>query len=44
MRLVEKHADGTWGSPRELLLLIKLDDTMNTLAHEWCPMVTPDGK
>ena len=23
---------------------VKLDDTINTPAHEWCPMVTPDGK
>jgi hypothetical protein len=21
-----------------------MDNTINTPAHEWCPMVTPDGK
>ena len=32
-----RQADGTWAD------FVKLDDTINTPAHEWCPMVTPDG-
>jgi hypothetical protein len=31
-------ADGSYAD------FVKLDDTINTPAHEWCPMVTPDGK
>ena len=30
--------DGSWGKP------IHLGDVINTDAHEFCPMVTPDGK
>lgn len=33
-----RRADGTYAD------FVKLDDTINTPAHEWCPMVTPDGK
>lgn len=33
-----RRADGSWSE------LIRLDDTINTSDHEWCPMVTPDGK
>jgi Tol biopolymer transport system component len=33
-----RQADGMWAD------FVKLDDTINTPAHEWCPMVTPDGK
>jgi Tol biopolymer transport system component len=33
-----RQADGTWAG------FVKLDDTVNTPAHEWCPMVTPDGR
>jgi hypothetical protein len=33
-----RREDGSWGD------LIRLDDTINTPDHEWCPMVTPDGK
>lgn len=33
-----RRADGRWSD------LIRLDDTINTPDHEWCPMVTPDGK
>jgi hypothetical protein len=33
-----RRADGSWTD------LIRLDDTINTSDHEWCPMVTPDGK
>lgn len=33
-----RRIDGTWED------FVKLDDTFNTPAHEWCPMVTPDGK
>jgi len=33
-----RRADGSWSD------LIRLDDTINTSDHEWCPMVTPDGK
>ena len=33
-----RRADVSWSD------LIRLDDTINTSDHEWCPMVTPDGK
>ena len=33
-----RQAGGTWTD------FVKLDDTFNTPAHEWCPMVTPDGR
>ncbi len=33
-----RRADGTYTD------FVRLDDTFNTPAHEWCPMVTPDGK
>ena len=33
-----RREDGSWGD------LIRLDDTVNTPDHEWCPMVSPDGK
>jgi hypothetical protein len=33
-----RQSDGTWGQP------VTLGDTVNTAHHEWCPMVTPDGK
>jgi hypothetical protein len=33
-----RRTDGSWTD------LIRLDDTINTSSHEWCPMVTPDGK
>jgi hypothetical protein len=33
-----RRPDGSWSD------LIRLDDTINTPDHEWCPMVTPDGK
>jgi hypothetical protein len=33
-----RRADGRWGE------LVHLGDTINTEHHEWCPMVTPDGK
>lgn len=33
-----RRADGTWED------FVKLDDTINTQHHEWCPMITPDGK
>jgi len=33
-----KHAEGGWGE------LISLGAQFNTEHHEWCPMVTPDGK
>jgi len=33
-----RQPDGSWGE------LISLGDRVNTAAHEWCPMVTPDGK
>ena len=33
-----RQSDGTYAD------FVKLDDTFNTPAHEWCPMVTPDGK
>lgn len=33
-----RRADGTWED------FVRLDDTVNTPHHEWCPMVTPDGK
>jgi hypothetical protein len=33
-----RQADGTWTD------FVRLDDAFNTPAHEWCPMVTPDGK
>jgi hypothetical protein len=33
-----RQPDGKWGE------LINLGDGVNTAAHEWCPMVTPDGK
>jgi hypothetical protein len=33
-----RRSDGTWGE------LINLGDRLNTEHHEWCPMVTPDGK
>lgn len=33
-----RQADGTYAD------FVEMDDTINTPAHEWCPMVTPDGK
>jgi len=33
-----RQPNGSWGE------LINLGDRVNTAAHEWCPMVTPDGK
>jgi hypothetical protein len=33
-----RREDGSWGD------LIRLDDTINTPDHEWCPMLTPDGR
>jgi hypothetical protein len=33
-----RHPDGAWGQP------VSLGDQINTEHHEWCPMVTPDGK
>ena len=33
-----RRADGTYAE------FVELDNTINTPAHEWCPMVTPDGK
>jgi hypothetical protein len=33
-----RRDDGTWED------FVRLDDTINTPNHEWCPMVTPDGK
>jgi hypothetical protein len=33
-----RQADGRYAD------FVELDDTINTPAHEWCPMVTPDGK
>lgn len=33
-----RRADGSWSD------LIRLDDTINTPDHEWCPMVTRDGR
>jgi hypothetical protein len=33
-----RQPDGSWGELRNL------GDRVNTAAHEWCPMVTPDGK
>jgi len=33
-----RQPDGSWGD------LINLGDKINTEHHEWCPMVTPDGK
>jgi hypothetical protein len=33
-----RRADGTWED------FVRLDDTINTQHHEWCPMITPDGK
>lgn len=33
-----RRADGGWGE------LVSLGPTINTMHHEWCPMVTPDGK
>lgn len=33
-----RRADGSWTA------LIRLDDTINTPDHEWCPMITPDGQ
>jgi hypothetical protein len=33
-----RRADGSWSD------LIRLDDAINTSDHEWCPMVTPDGR
>lgn len=33
-----RQSDGSWGE------LINLGDRVNTASHEWCPMVTPDGK
>lgn len=33
-----RQGDGTWTD------FVRLDDTFNTPAHEWCPMVTPDGR
>jgi hypothetical protein len=33
-----RRADGTWED------FVRLDDTINTPHHEWCPMVTPDGR
>lgn len=33
-----RRPDGSWSD------LIRLDDTVNTPAHEWCPMITPDGR
>lgn len=33
-----RRAGGGWTD------LVRLDDTVNTPDHEWCPMVTPDGR
>lgn len=33
-----RQVDGSWGE------LVSLGDKFNTKHHEWCPMVTPDGK
>jgi hypothetical protein len=33
-----RHHDGSWGEP------IHLGDVINTADHEFCPMVTPDGR
>jgi hypothetical protein len=33
-----RRADGTYAD------VVEMDNTINTPAHEWCPMVTPDGK
>jgi hypothetical protein len=33
-----RRGDGSWGEP------IHLGDMINTADHEYCPMVTPDGK
>jgi hypothetical protein len=33
-----RRGDGSWTD------LVRLDGTINTPDHEWCPMVTPDGK
>lgn len=33
-----RRSDGRWGEP------VPLGDAINTDAHEFCPMVTPDGK
>ena len=33
-----RQADGSWSAP------VNLGDTVNTTDHEFCPMVTPDGK
>jgi hypothetical protein len=33
-----RRPDGTWAD------FVRLDDSINTAHHEWCPMVTPDGK
>jgi WD40-like Beta Propeller Repeat len=33
-----RRADGSWTD------LVRLDDTINTPDHEWCPMLTGDGK
>jgi len=33
-----RRPDGGWGEP------VSLSDKINTEHHEWCPMVTPDGK
>jgi WD40-like Beta Propeller Repeat len=33
-----RQKDGTWGTPSNL------GDAINTPDHEFCPMVTPDGK
>jgi hypothetical protein len=33
-----RRSNGTYAD------FVSLDDTINTPAHEWCPMVTPDGR
>ena len=33
-----RQKDGTWGTPASL------GDAINTPDHEFCPMMTPDGK
>ncbi len=33
-----RQPDGSWGE------FTNLGDSVNTAAHEWCPMVTPEGK
>ncbi len=36
--LSSRQPDGTWGEP------VSMGETINTERHEFCPMVTPDGK